>query len=302
MVSILFYYIHQPKIKNLVDTHIDLLLIVAVEDVPRRFARFDNEHYFNNIIMPIRFIRDYTDQPVRISHNGGGLSLLMVDDKMDIEVNDMVSNLTFATKQYLESVWEVEKLRIFPLVWVISPNKQLYDFQNGKVIYAPEFGFYEWKACLAFGIREHITSFWGWRDVNAENHKNLYPEMDAQIEFLLKQIENDQKIGVLTKKKLDQIAQKKHEDDKAYEKYLSQKNPSADDELVLGGQIKQKKLESRILAYPQLDKHLVLISGKAGSGKTTELMLLMKKAVSDNKKVRVFMYNRMLKYEWGCTR
>lgn len=109
-------FIHQPKIKNLVDTHIDLLLIVAVEDVPRRFVRFDNEHYFNNIIMPIRFIRDYTDQPVRISHNGGDLSLLVVDDKMDIEVNDIVSNLTFATKQYLESVWDVEKLRIFPLV------------------------------------------------------------------------------------------------------------------------------------------------------------------------------------------
>lgn len=42
----------------------------------------------------------------------------------------------------------------------------------------------------------------------------------------------------------------------------------------------------------------MLISGKAGSGKTTELMLLMKKAVSDGKKVGVFMYNRMLKYEF----
>ena len=291
-------FIHQPKIKNLVDTHIDLLLIVAVEDVPRRFVRFDNEHYFNNIIMPIRFIRDYTDQPVRISHNGGDLSLLMVDDKMDIEVNDIVSNLTFATKQYLESVWDVEKLRIFPLVWVIGPNKQSYDFQNGKVIYAPEFGFYEWKACLAFGIREHITSFWGWRNITANSHKNLYPKMDEQIESLLKQIENDQKIGALTKKKLDQIAENKHKDDKEYEKYLSQKNSLDDGEFVLGVQIKQKKLENRILAYPQLDKHLVLISGKAGSGKTTELMLLMKKAVSDNKRVRVFMYNRMLKYEF----
>lgn len=106
------------------------------------------------------------------------------------------------------------------------------------MIYATEFGFYEWKACLSFGIREHITSFWGWREAGAENHQNLYSKIDGQVELLLKRIENDQKIGALTKKKLDQIAKKKHEDDKAYEKYLSQKNSLGDGEFVLGGQVK----------------------------------------------------------------
>ena len=92
----------------------------------------------------------------------------------------------------------------------------------------------------------------------------------------------------MTKSKIDRLNKQYAEDLKIYEKYLSeQKENNQEDnnesifDLVFGIESKKQKritLSERIKAEKELNKNLVIISGKAGSGKTFEMLSLIKKS------------------------
>ncbi|HHK6003984.1 TPA: hypothetical protein ACQWFG_001917, partial [Neisseria subflava] len=55
------FFINNPKIKGLVETDIDLLLLIAIENKTNSYytikSKEDNKIlYFNNLIIPIKFI------------------------------------------------------------------------------------------------------------------------------------------------------------------------------------------------------------------------------------------------------
>ena len=159
---------------------------------------------------------------------------------------------------------------------------------------AYRFGFEEWEAFLKFSSNNYFNANPTWAEKNKiESYELLFEQM-VKIKQIL---ENEAKISIFTKKKIDRIALQHHKDNQIYEKYLAQQNYQliANEIMDLGETTKKSvKLPNRIQADKNLANNLVLIQGKAGSGKTTELLLLIKKQLESNKYVRYITYNRLL--------
>lgn len=82
-----------------------------------------------------------------------------------------------------------------------------------------------------------------------------------EVERVVDQASLDSKVGFLTKKKLDRIT---------------------------------KQLSSGKAIFEELNKHLIIIGGKAGTGKSSELLLLTMKCISKGKNTLYLTYNRLL--------
>lgn len=59
-----YFFIHSPKIAGMVNTDIDLLLIIAVENKDRNYLPIpvSQSKYFNNLIIPIKFYQNLSDK------------------------------------------------------------------------------------------------------------------------------------------------------------------------------------------------------------------------------------------------
>lgn len=305
------FFINQPRIKGMIETDVDLLLIIAIESKKGSFytiknysnSQFDNivvpkSIYFNNLIIPIKFI-DYLEN-IEAPEFEGRINYLYTD-KNEEDIYVYRSELFKQTKYYLESIWKDHQINLsyqggpiefritpHPIVWTISPSEKYYDFSRSNFIYAPRFGFYELKRYLE-SIPYKKRSFdsnlhWS---IEKDNYA-AYQIIDKHIELLKEQLAKDNKIGSLTKSKIDRLNKQYAEDLKIYEKYLSeQKENNQEDnnesifDLVFGIESKKQKritLSERIKAEKELNKNLVIISGKAGSGKTFEMLSLIKKS------------------------
>lgn len=306
------FFINTPRIKGMIETNVDLLLIIAIENKDKCFYSVQNystneptnqritpkKVYFNNLIIPIKFI-DYLEN-IQQPEYEGRINYLYTD-KYEEDIGIYRSELFKQTKNYLEYIWKDHQLELsyqgepikfritpHPIIWVISPSEQYRDFSRSNFIYAPRFGFKELTYYLKSIPYKHnsFTSNAHW-SIEKDNHE-AYEIIDKHIELLKEQLERDNKIGSLTKKKIDRLNKLYAEDLKIYEKYLSEqnKNNQEDDEenifdLVFGAESKKQKrinLPERIKAEKELNKNLVIISGKAGSGKTFEMLSLIKKS------------------------
>ena len=326
--NIKVFFINNPIIKGLVDTNIDLLLILAIESKDKNFFTIPNQStnqskYFNNLIIPIQFISNLKDKCIDFPQDSNYAYNILIDGEIEIEINSLAAELYYNTKKYLENIWRNHQLDLkdnkgrviefeikpYPIVWVLSPDIHNYNFKYSNVIYAPKFGFKELEALLKYSYYNaaSFTSNRHWSSVR--NNNAAYQIIDKHIELLKEQLEKDKKIGSLTKKKIERLNRQYNEDLKIYEKYLSEKeenssNKSEDDlfSLVFGGEEQQKKirLSGRVNSEKELHNNLIIISGKAGSGKTFEMMLLIKKcyeeAFINNKRSGYYLtYNKLLR-------
>ncbi|QTM01008.1 AAA family ATPase [Mannheimia sp. ZY171111] len=214
---------------------------------------------------------------------------------MELDIGTEIDELYWKTKNYLEKIFskalnkeDLSEFSIspYPIIWITSPNEN-YDFRYENVIYAPKFGWEELFAYLKWVKfeRKSFYSVYHWSREESKNKKENYQLIDKQITLLIEQLEKDNKIGNLTKKKIDRLNARYSEDQKIYETYLSEQTQNNHDDyndlLSLFEDIsapkKQTKLPARIRAEKELDKNLIVISGKAGSGKSFEIQTLMKK-------------------------
>lgn len=314
------FFINNPRIKGLVNTDIDLLLIIALENKDRCFYKLKNysaisnneiennnfprDIYFNNLIIPIKFI-DYLEN-VQKPEIDGKINFLYTD-KYEENIGQYTKELFFQTKKYLESIWKEHQLKLIdkdgsltkfnifpnPIVWVISPNHAQYDFTRPNFIYAYKFGFKELDAYFRFSplLSNSFTSNYHWS--KERNNHEAYNIIDTHIDLLKEQIEKDNKIGSLTKKKIDRINKQYAEDLDIYNRFLLERkeeiNDHIEDDFFLSSDtnLKKKKimnLPERVRAKNELNKNLIIISGKAGSGKTFEMMSLIKKSYEESKK------------------
>lgn len=116
-----------------------------------------------------------------------------------------------------------------------------------------------------FFSRNHSNIFVSYRDWQSEiGYKNI----EIDIEKIVNQASEDSKIGYITKKKIDRI----------------------------GRQISN----SRVI-FDQINKNIIIISGKAGTGKSTELLLLTMKCISDGKNTLYLTYNKLLIFDISKT-
>lgn len=317
------YFIHNPKIKNLVTTDIDLLLIIAIERkernyfrVERKFTKDGKSVYLYNLIVPIKFEKEYESCELKLFENyPTNVGIMGEDDDIIFEENyqSIIYNLKNQTNLYLKNVFNrglqdeqkiIKDIDCHPIIWIYSSNRGHYDFSKKHLIYAPKFGFNEFLAYLKFS--SDFTYFNSVEEWSERYNENAFKMIDLHLKNLEEQIEKDNRIGFLTKRKIDHIAKLYSEDLKIYERYLTQQNKTSDveyDFILSDSNEKNSRKEkiinlpSRIKAEKELGKNLVIINGKAGSGKTSELLLIMEKCYKGKIKTQFFTYNKLLTYE-----
>lgn len=95
-----------------------------------------------------------------------------------------------------------------------------------------------------------------------------YTTLPKDIEAINNQASKDSVVGYLTKKKIDQIS---------------------------------KQLSNEKAIFGDLNKHLIIVQGKAGTGKSSELLLLMMRCISNGQNTLFLTYNRLLIYDIART-
>lgn len=305
-------FVHNPKFKNIQQTNIDLLLIIAVENKNKNFyiAQKNNNSncYLYNVILPIKFIHGYESNKVTILNDNLDPKnyCVNIDDKIELDFTSEIQEIKRQTEHYLKSIWQDYKNSTFfinPLIWIFSQlhstiQNSSYKFSVSNIIQAPNFGYWEIKAYLNYGTfcngKTIYKSIPNW---SIKNNTEAYEKINQDIDSLIKKLEKDRRIGYLTKSKLERITNLYQKDIDIYEKYLKEKNnSSATEEFTLSNDTHKKTttLALRIKADKEMFNNLIIISGKAGSGKTSELLLLIKKRLEDGKKVRYLTYNKLL--------
>lgn len=306
-IDVDIYMIHQPFINNIINTNVDLLLIIFLERREGNFFKIDGKYYIakdgsskqvylHNIILPIKFIDEFKNDEVEINNypikgNWGKNSSILVNNNVDIEFINEIYELKYGTESFLKKAFKDDKLRIevIPVIWILSNKREKYFFPRHNIIQAHKFGFEELEAFLKFCEIDYFSSI---------PFNISHMEFTKKMEYLKEILESESKISKLTKAKIDRIALQHHRDNQIYEKYLVQENSNMLDhkEFVLGHDSEKIiNLPNHIQADKNLSNNLVVIQGKAGSGKTTELILLMKKQLENGGLVRYITYNKLLK-------
>jgi len=95
-----------------------------------------------------------------------------------------------------------------------------------------------------------------------------YTTLPMDIEAINNQASKDSVVGYLTKKKIDRIS---------------------------------KQLSNEKAIFGDLNKHLIIVQGKAGTGKSSELILLMMRLISNGQNTLFLTYNRLLIYDIART-
>jgi hypothetical protein len=95
-----------------------------------------------------------------------------------------------------------------------------------------------------------------------------YNNIPTDLERVTDQAQKDSQIGYLTKKKVDRIG---------------------------------KQLSSSKTIFEELNNNLVIINGKAGTGKSSELLLLTMKCISNKQNTIYLTYNKLLIYDIAKT-
>ena len=95
-----------------------------------------------------------------------------------------------------------------------------------------------------------------------------YSILPTDIESINNQASKDSVVGYLTKKKIDRIS---------------------------------KQLSNEKAIFGDLNKHLIIVQGKAGTGKSSELLLLMMRCITNGQNTLFLTYNRLLIYDIART-
>lgn len=95
-----------------------------------------------------------------------------------------------------------------------------------------------------------------------------YTTLPKDIEAINNQASKDSVVGYLTKKKIDRIS---------------------------------KQLSNEKAIFNDLNKNLIIVQGKAGTGKSSELILLMMRCISNGQNTLFLTYNRLLIYDIART-
>ncbi|UBM61341.1 AAA family ATPase [Candidatus Sulfidibacterium hydrothermale] len=95
-----------------------------------------------------------------------------------------------------------------------------------------------------------------------------YQNLSTDIERITNQASKDSEIGYLTKKKINRIA---------------------------------KQLSSSRVLFDELNKNLIIVNGKAGTGKSSELLLLTMKCISNGQNTLFLTYNKLLIFDIART-
>lgn len=124
---------------------------------------------------------------------------------------------------------------------------------------------FDFKCIHKYFVKNHAEIFISYKDWKSEFG---YSTVTTDLERITEQASKDSEIGYLTKKKVERIA---------------------------------KQLSSSKVIFEELNKNLVIISGKAGTGKSSELLLLTMKCISNGQNTLYLTYNKLLIFDIAKT-
>lgn len=242
-----------------VETNIDLILIIAVEDKKDNFYYIksidEKPIYFHNQIIPIKFITQFKEDEISIDDSNQ-----IISGESYLDFSNELNSIKFGFGRYLSNKcgFKKESLYIKPLIFIQNAN----EFKTDNYIVAKEFDFYSLHRHFVQSNDEIFISYKEWRSEDA------YSILEADIERITDQASKDSEVGYLTRKKIERIG---------------------------------KQLSNSRTIYDELNKNLVIISGKAGTGKSSELLLLTMKCISNGQNTLYLTYNKLLIFDIAKT-
>lgn len=236
-----------------VETNIDLILIIAVEDKTSNFYRLDKKRavYFHNQIIPIRVVNQFEDSEISTDDNGQ-----LIADNEFIDYSLEINSMKYGLISYLSKRcgFESQNLYVEPLIWIKNKSEIFHDnYLTSKV--------FDFKALNKYFKQNSQYIFIAHKAWNAGYG---YQSINEDIERITNQASMDSEIGYLTKKKVDRIG---------------------------------KQLSSSRKIFEELNQNLVIINGKAGTGKSSELLLLTMKCIRKGKNALFLTYNNLLTFD-----
>ncbi len=125
----------------------------------------------------------------------------------------------------------------------------------GNYLIYEKFDFYALLEYIKEYPSDYLCSYRKWKT------DNVYDNLGVELEAIVNQASYDSLTGYITKKKIDRIS---------------------------------KSVNSKRAIYNELNKNLIIVEGKAGTGKSSELLLLMLKCVDNGKNAFFLTYNKLL--------
>ena len=242
-----------------VETNIDLILIIAIEDKKDNFYYLksidEKPIYFHNQIIPIKFITQFKDDKISIDDSNQ-----IICGESYLDFSNELNSIKFGFSRYLSNKcgFRKESLYIKPLIFIQNEN----EFTTDNYIVAKEFDFYSLHRYFVKSHDEIFISYKEWKSEYA------YSVLATDIERITDQASKDSEEGYLTRKKIERIG---------------------------------KQLSNSRTIYDELNKNLVIISGKAGTGKSSELLLLTMKCISNGQNTLYLTYNKLLIFDIAKT-
>lgn len=242
-----------------VETNIDLILIIALEDKKGNFyipkSDVNRPIYFHNQIIPIRVVNQFEDSKLSIDDKGQ-----LVADEEFIDYSSEINSMRFSLISYLSNRCGFEKQNLYvqPLIWI----KNKSEISNDHYLVSAIFDF---KALTKYFKENSQNIFIAYKEWKTDFG---YQNINEDIERITDQASRDSEIGYLTKKKVDRIG---------------------------------KQLSSSKKIFDELNQNLVIVNGKAGTGKSSELLLLTMKCISNGKNTLYLTYNKLLIFDIAKT-
>jgi len=178
-----------------------------------------------------------------------------------IDYSTEINSIRFGLINYLSNKCGMNRQGLFVQPMIFIKSKN--EFIQDNYLIAEKFDF---KSIHKYFAQNSADIFIAYKDWKSEI--GYQTTINKDIEQITEQASKDSEIGYLTKKKVDRIG---------------------------------KQLSNSRTIYEELNKHLVIVSGKAGTGKSSELLLLTMKCISNGQNTLYLTYNKLLIFDIAKT-
>lgn len=264
----------------------DIAITFCIKKIQGNYFRATNTNgtfYFYNFIAPICIINNYGNSNIIIDKNED----VFIDDVMYEHLSD-IQALRFGFRDYLVKRCSFAKndLRLYPIIFI--KNSKTQYAKNGLLI-CDEFNWNNLIQILITDTKENIVSIKKW------NTQFGFDSYFSDVKLINDKASEDSVFGFLTKKKIERIAKKIT----AFptEKYHQNSKNKVESFLFDTATIEELRVKESFNSNVENVSSLILIEGKAGTGKTSELINLLIKNRANGRYARFLTYNHLLVYD-----
>jgi len=243
------FVINQFPVLVASESHIDIVIIIAVKNVTGNFIRFKKQGkyvYLYNLIIPIKFVSDFANASIT------ELDGFLLSDEAYLDFSKEISALTYNFKSYLTARCGFSDVYIHPFVFV--ENQQ--SFVSKNLVVNDKLDFYAIHDWMSQDDMMFLSSYNKW--------KKAYEGVELDLQCVFDKASQDSLTGYFTKAKIRRIG---------------------------------RELSANNRLFDQLGARMIMIEGKAGSGKTSELLMLSLKALKTGRNPYFLTYNRLLVFD-----